>query len=142
MLKKLKMMAGLMPALALAAVADSGSFPADLEALTRGPHRLTGTMEYRAAADHVTGGFMSEPFFPADGEVRVDADITGWLRAELCDAFGRKLPGFNLNDSIPVTGDSESHVLKWKSANLADHLHECLRLRFEFHDGVVYNFAF
>ena len=52
-LKKLKMMAGLMPALALAAVADSGSFPADLEALTRGPHRLTGTMEYRAAADHV-----------------------------------------------------------------------------------------
>lgn len=46
-------MAGLMPALALAAFADSASFRGDLEALTRAPHRLTGSEEYRAAADHV-----------------------------------------------------------------------------------------
>jgi len=52
-LKKLKIVAGLMPALALAVCADSGSFRADIEVLTRAPHRLTGTAEYRAAADHV-----------------------------------------------------------------------------------------
>jgi len=33
---------------------------------------------------------------------------------------------------------SESHVLKWKNASFTDHLFECLRLRFEYSDGVVY----
>ena len=92
-------------------------------------------------ASRTPGGFMTEPFFPA-GEVHLDADIHGWLRAELCDAFGRKIPGFNLMDSIPVTGDSESHILKWKSASVSSHLFECLRLRFEYSDGAVYGVSF
>jgi hypothetical protein len=93
------------------------------------------------AAGRPPGGFMTEPFFPS-GDVRVDADIRGWLRAELCDAFGRKLAGFHLMDSVPVKGDSESHVLKWKSASAADHRFECLRLRFEYSDGIVYGVSF
>jgi hypothetical protein len=93
-------------------------------------------------AGSVTGGFMSEPFFPRDAEIRLDANIRGWLKAELCDAFGRKMPGFNLRDSIPIHGDSESHVLAWKNAAVADHVFECLRLRFEYQDGEIYNFAF
>ena len=84
---------------------------------------------------------MTEPFFPA-GEIRIDADIRGWLRAELCDAFGRKLPGFHLMDSIPVKGDSESHVLRWKNSSVADHLFECLRLRLEYSEGIVYGIGF
>jgi hypothetical protein len=92
-------------------------------------------------AGRTPGGFMTEPFFPA-GDVRLDADIRGSLRAELCDAFGRKLDGFHLMDSVPIKGDSESHVLKWKSASVADHLFECLRLRFEYSEGVVYGIDF
>ena len=92
-------------------------------------------------ADRTPGGFMTEPFFPA-GDVRLDADIQGSLRAELCDAFGRKLDGFHLMDSIPIIGDSEGHVLKWKNASTADHRFECLRLRFEYSDGVVYGVSF
>lgn len=94
------------------------------------------------AADRVTGGFMSEPFFPQKGEITLDADIRGWLKAELCDGFGRKLPGFHLQNSAVVTGDSPNHLLRWDSGSVADHLHECLRLRFEMQDAVVYNFAF
>lgn len=94
------------------------------------------------AAGSVTGGFMSEPFFPRGSEIRLDANIRGWLKAELCDAFGRKMPGFNLRDSIPVRGNSESHVLRWKNASVADHVFECFRLRFEYQDGAIYNFAF
>ncbi len=90
------------------------------------------------SAGRTPGGFMTEPFFPSADEIRLDASIHGWLRAELCDAFGRKLPGFHLMDSVPITGDSESHVLRWKSACATDHLYECVRLRFELVDGEVY----
>jgi hypothetical protein len=94
------------------------------------------------AADRVPGGFMTEPFFPSQAEVHLDANIRGWLRAELCDAFGRKIPGFHLMDSVPIQGDSEAHTLKWKSASVAEHRHECMRLRFEFAEGEIYNLAF
>jgi hypothetical protein len=100
-------------------------------------HRFVGV-----AAGRVPGGFMSEPFFPRTDEIKLDANIRGWLKAELCDGFGRKMPEFNLNDSIPITGDSEAHILKWKNASVADHLYECLRLRFEYQDGEIYNFEF
>ena len=93
-------------------------------------------------AGRTPGGFMTEPFFPAGDEIRLDADVRGSLRAELCNAFGQKLPGFHLMDSVPITGDSESHILKWKSASSADHRHECLRLRFEYSDGIVYGVGF
>ncbi len=93
-------------------------------------------------ADRTRGGFMTEPFFPAGETIRLDADIRGSLRAELCDAFGRKLEGFHLMDSTPIQGDSEAHILRWKEASTADHRFECLRLRFEYTDGVVYGVDF
>ena len=94
------------------------------------------------AAGQTPGGFMTEPFFPAGETIGVDADIRGWLRAELCDAFGRKLDGFHLMDSTPISGDSEKHILRWKTASTADHRYECLRLRFEYSNGVVYGVDF
>jgi len=94
------------------------------------------------AAGRVPGGFLTEPFFPSQPEVTLEADIRGWLRAELCDAFGRKLPGFHLMDSIPMKGDSKAHVLRWHNATIAVHRFECLRLRFEYVNGEVYCLAF
>ena len=93
-------------------------------------------------AGRTPGGFMTEPFYPAGETIRIDADIRGSLRAELCDAFGRKVDGFHLMDSVPVQGDNEAHVLRWKNASSADHRFECLRLRFEYTDGVVYGVDF
>jgi hypothetical protein len=90
------------------------------------------------AAGRVPGGFMTEPIFAVGDNVRVDADVRGWLRAELCDVFGRKLAGFHLADSIPVSGCSGVHVLRWRDARVADHRFECVRLRFEFSDAEVY----
>ncbi len=94
------------------------------------------------AAGQTPGGFMTEPFFLRTREIRLDANIRGWLRAEVCDAFGRKLPGYHLMDSILVTGDSESHLLCWKDASVYDHQFECLRLRLEFTEGEVYGIAY
>lgn len=94
------------------------------------------------SAGRTPGGFITSPLFPSRDEIYVDASIRGWLKAELCDAFGRKLPGFHLNDSIPIRGDNEKHILRWKGASISDHRFECLRLRFEFMDGEVYGVNF
>ncbi|MDH7480823.1 MAG: hypothetical protein QHH26_02455 [Armatimonadota bacterium] len=94
------------------------------------------------SAGRTLGGFITDPLFPSREEICVDANIRGWLKAELCDAFGRKLPGFHLNDSIPVQGDCEEHILRWKNASIADHRYECVRLRFEFVDGEIYGVNF
>ncbi len=94
------------------------------------------------AAGATPGGFLTEPFIPAAPEITLDADIRGWLRAELCDAFGRKLPGHHLMDALPVHGDSEGHVLRWRDQATDAHRYEAVRLRFEFAEGVIYGVGF
>jgi len=94
------------------------------------------------AAGQTPGGFMTEPFFVSPEGIKVDATIRGWLRAELCDAFGRKITGFHLMDSVPIKGNSEEHLLRWKNASISDHYFECVRLRFEFADGEIWGIQF
>ena len=94
------------------------------------------------AAGRVTGGFMTEPFIQAAPQITLDADIRGWLRAELCDGFGRKLPGHHLMDCLPLQGDDEAHVLRWRDQPTDLHRYECLRLRFEYVDGEIYGVSF
>jgi len=104
---------------------------------TFGKHRLAGL-----AAGREPGGFLSDAFFPTHGNITLDADIRGWLRAELCDAWGRKIDGFHLMDGMPVTGDSHSHMLAWRGRDTRPFTHESVRLRVEFADGMLYNIAF
>ena len=94
------------------------------------------------AAGRVTGGFMTEPFVPAGTQIGLDAHIRGWLRAELCDGFGHKLPEHHLMDCTPIRGDSEAHLLHWQDQPTDLHRYRCLRLRVEFTDGEVYGAAF
>lgn len=94
------------------------------------------------AAGREPGGFLSDPFFPTRGNITIDADIRGWLRAELCDAWGRKIGGFHLMDGMPVTGDSNVHMLTWQGKDTQPFTHECVRLRVEFVEGIIYNIGF
>lgn len=94
------------------------------------------------AAGSVTGGFLSEPFFPDSGKITIDATVNGWLRAELCDLWGRQREGCRLMDADPLTGDSESHQLTWRGQDAAALTHQGVRLRFEFNDSVVYSIGF
>lgn len=93
-------------------------------------------------AGAVPGGFLSEPFFPQGETITIDATIQGWLRAELCDVFGRKHDGYHLMDSAPITGNSESHVLKWKDKTTRGFKYDPVRVRFEFCRGTVYTLNF
>jgi len=90
------------------------------------------------AADKVTGEFMTEPIFLSQDEIKVDANVRGWLRAELCDIFGRKHEGYHLMDSETVSGDSQDHVLRWKGKDSAEFRYKPVRIRFEFAEGDVY----
>lgn len=94
------------------------------------------------AADKVPGGFMTEPFALQGDEITVDADIRGWLRAELCDLFGTKLEGCHLADGVPLTGDNRRHVLKWKAKDTRCFRHDVVRVRFEYADGAIYGVEF
>jgi len=89
------------------------------------------------AAGSMPGGFLSDVFFPQQAGITLDADIKGWLRAELCDAWGRKLDGCHLKDSDVLQGDGPAHVLRWNGKTATGREHDAVRLRFEYADGVV-----
>ena len=93
-------------------------------------------------AGAVTGGFLSEPFYPQSDTITVDADIRGWLRAELCDVFGRKHEGYHLMDSVSITGDNENHVLQWKDKTTKGFKFDPVRVRLEYQRGTVYTLNF
>lgn len=93
-------------------------------------------------AGAVTGGFLSDVFVLQGDAILLDADIRGVLRAELCDAYGHKLPGFHLMDSLPTTGNSRAHLLRWRNEDTARYRQDTLRLRVEYTDGTVYSLGF
>ncbi|MDD5727287.1 MAG: hypothetical protein PHV59_01870 [Victivallales bacterium] len=90
------------------------------------------------AAGKVSGGFLSESFILQNDAVMIDADIRGYLKAELCDAFGCKREGFNLSDSVAVSGDGIQR-LQWNGGDISAFRYRCCRLRFEYEDGEIYN---
>jgi hypothetical protein len=100
-------------------------------------HRFVGL-----EARRVPGGFLTEPVLPQGEVVSLDADIDGWLRAELFDVFGRKHEGYHLMNAVPLTGDRATHVLRWEGGDTCRFRHDAIRLRFEFVDGVLYNIGF
>ncbi|HEY3340791.1 MAG TPA: hypothetical protein VGK81_02185, partial [Anaerolineae bacterium] len=100
-------------------------------------HRFVGLR-----ADRVPGAFLSPVFFPQSSEIKVDADVRGWLRAELCDAWGQKQAGFHLEDSAPLHGDDCAHVLHWSGKSTAGFLYDPVRLRLEFADADIYGIAY
>jgi hypothetical protein len=100
-------------------------------------HRFIGLR-----AGMVPGGFLTPVFYPQSPEIRLDADVRGWIRAELCDAWGRKIAGYHLEDSVPIQGDDTMHVLRWQERDTAHFQHDPVRIRFEFADADVYNVAY
>ncbi|MFZ2657907.1 MAG: hypothetical protein WAX69_23445 [Victivallales bacterium] len=117
--------------------ADDSLPPTCIMAATWPKHRFIGLQ-----AEQVPGGFLTPVSFLQAPEIRVDATVRGWLRAELCDAWGRKIEGYNLEDCVPIQGDDPGHVLRWRGKETAGFRYEPVRLRFEFADAEIYNVTF
>lgn len=117
---------------------ERGDLPATcVMAASWSKHRFVGLR-----ARSVVGGFLTPVFFLQNDVILLDADVRGWLRVELCDAWGRKLDGYHLEDCIVARGDHNAHVLRWADRSTADMRHDPLRLRFEFADAEVYSVAY
>lgn len=64
------------------------------------------------------GRLLTRPFWTETPRFCVNAKVTrgGWLRAEILTVEGTPIPGFRLQDCLPVTGDSTEHVLAWRGS--------------------------
>ncbi len=111
--------------------------PSCIMAATWAKHRFVGLR-----AERVPGGFLTPVFFPHSAEITLDGDIRGWLRGELCDAWGRKREGYGFDNSIVIHGDNSDHVLRWHDHSSREFCYDPVRLRLEFADADVYGVSF
>ena len=53
---------------------------------------------------------------PLNPEVTLNAEIRGQVKAALIGPDGQFIPGYTVDDCVPVTGDSLRHKITWKGA--------------------------
>lgn len=91
-----------------------------------------------ASEPRTIGSLSLMPFVQTEPEIAIDADIAGWLRAELRDPFGKAIPGYELHNCLPVQGNCR-HVLRWQDgATTAPYRYDAVSLQVELSEGVVY----
>ena len=85
------------------------------------------------------GMVKTRAFIPSNAKIFVDADIKGKMRTELCDAFGETIPGYEMEKSISLKGDSTKHTLRWKNKDTAIFQYEAVSLKLAMNDGVIFS---
>ena len=67
----------------------------------------------------------------------------GSIRVELQDATGRVIPGYSLDDCIPIIGDRISRAVSWQgNLNLEEWVGQPIRLRFTMKDADLFSIHF
>lgn len=84
------------------------------------------------------GTLETQAFIPSDEKIFIDADIKGSLRGELCNAFGETISGFEFKNSVPVKGDSDRHILKWKNKDTSIFQYKALSLKLKIDSGTIF----
>jgi len=93
-----------------------------------------------STTNRVLGTLTLKDFNLSSDIITVDADIQGRFQAELRDPYNRPLPGFELNRSIPVKGDSQCHVLRWQGEKTSDqYRYDTICMRIEMENGIIYS---
>ncbi len=93
-----------------------------------------------STTDRALGALTLKRFNHTAECIIVDADVRGRLQAELRDPYGRPLGGFELNSCMPISGDSQRHVLTWAGGRTsAEYRYDVVGLRIEIEDGVLYS---
>lgn len=84
------------------------------------------------------GTLLTKPFIPTGRVLQLDANIRGKLLAELCDPFGKPLPGYDKRCFDTVSGNSTQHILSWRGHSLDEYCYDAITLRLEIHDAEIY----
>ncbi|HOL50309.1 MAG TPA: hypothetical protein PK165_03015 [bacterium] len=61
------------------------------------------------------GILLTRPFWSEVPQFFVNANIEGFLCVEITDVSGKPVPGFELENAIPMKGDSLYHPCRWKN---------------------------
>ncbi|MFT5466715.1 MAG: hypothetical protein ACI8UO_001815 [Verrucomicrobiales bacterium] len=64
----------------------------------------------------------------------------GELKVRIVDAARKPLPGFGYEDSVPFTGDSTRHEVKWKEHSIAELKGQVIRIEFQLKMADLYTF--
>ena len=100
------------------------------------PGRFAGL----ATRPRCVGSLVLRPFIPVSDGICLDADIRGSITAELRDPYGRALDGYSLADSLPLTGDSSKHALRWQDdRTTVVYQLDAVALRLEIRDATLYS---
>lgn len=84
-------------------------------------------------------GTLEVKGIPGVAGITVDADVRGELRGELRDIFGRPLEGYHIDEAVPITGDSATHLLRWQGDLTSEpYRYDALILRLEAFDATIY----
>lgn len=77
----------------------------------------------------------------ADGPLLVNVNANaGSLRAELLDSKGNPIPGYSLDDCLPVQSDEISCWVQWKDHEKLPVISEPIQIRFELEKASLYGF--
>jgi hypothetical protein len=78
---------------------------------------------------------------PADSIfVNASTEAGGWVRLEILEADGKRVPGFSETDFVTITGDSTSHPARWQSAvKAALPVGKPVRMRLTAQNAAVYS---
>ena len=88
------------------------------------------------------GEFTTHPLVQEGNRLLINARIDdgGSIRVEVQDADGNVFPGLELDGSVPLSGDSVAHAVRWKGAGLQEVYGRVIRLRAVLDRAHVYGF--
>ena len=91
------------------------------------------------------GELVSKPFTFTGQKLSLNfsSSAAGGLRVELQTPEGKPIPGFSLDESAEIFGDSLDRTVTWKSPrNLGELAGQPIRMRVELKDADLYSFRF
>jgi hypothetical protein len=107
--------------------------------LRRFTFRTDGFVSVHAAGEAT---LISKPVVFAGSKLALNIASRGRTRVEVQDVGGRPLPGFTLDDCVPLAGDHIEQAVSWKAASLAALAGQPVRLRFELQDADLFSLRF
>jgi len=103
--------------------------------------RLDGFVSADAGAEG--GTLLTKSLLCSGPALRVNADApTGEVRAELLDGQGNVIPGYDVESSVPLTGDSIDALLQWNAEGDRPIVGEPIAIRFHLKNAKLYSFWF
>lgn len=105
--------------------------------------RVDGFCSLQAGYDG--GEILTRPLTFAGRRLTINyaTSAAGELRVEVQDAAGEALPGFALDQCLPVVGDESERVVRWQGGDdLAALVGQPVRLRFVMKDADLYSLCF